>query len=67
LAFTVCHGKDWVLACRRGIVGDQRKTCFLLGRDLARAKVEQRRKIIDPKIRSLATAPDLLPVLHSFY
>jgi hypothetical protein len=56
-----------VLACRRGIVGDQRETRFLLGRDLAPAKVEQRRKIIDPKKRSLATAPGLLPVLHSFY
>jgi hypothetical protein len=39
----------------------------LLGRDLARAKVEQRRKIINPKKQSLATAPDHLAVSLSFY
>ena len=55
-------------ACRRAIVSNQKhETCFLLGRDFARATVAQHRKIINPKEQSLTAAPDILPVSHSFY
>ena len=51
-------------ACRMGIVGE---TCFWLGRAVARAKVKQRHKIVNPKKQSLAAAPNLLAASHSFY
>jgi len=64
LVFTFFQGRDGGSACRRGIVGE---TYFLLGRAVERAKVKQRRKIVNPKKQSLATAPNLSAASHSFY
>jgi hypothetical protein len=68
LVFTISQGNEGCSACRRGIVGDSKQeTCFFLGRGPVRAKVGQRRKIVNTKKQSPAGAPDLLPISQSFY